>query len=1156
MPNKTDRILSYLPGTFLALPRPTALYSVVDAFGNELLQAENSLVAVMRSHWVDTADQGDEFIDDLAGIASLYGLAPRDDETVEDFRAHIKRYVRTFLEGTPTVQGALRVTAEALGLLIADDYDQMDTWWERAGDALVTVEPQGDDAAALLFAPTALSAAGQASQAARIVGTADLSDGVDVRGSSKLSIGIDSAAAVALDLATLLAKPAAATVTDIVTAINSALKVQVATASADGRHLILLSPTSGVSSRIVVQDVAGDAASTLLGIAPRTYQGAPAASAAVTGTVDLSAGADLSDSRYLRLLIDGSRLAEIDCAGTDPSHTTLAQIAASINGSLGIAVATHDGHFLTLTSPTTGFSSLIQFQTPAGQAATQTLFGSVNGIFTGHSPQPAVVTGTRDLSRGIDLSQRSNLEIVLDGGAHLLLNCAGASPAATSADEIVAAINTAAGKPIASQNGQFITLTSSTQGPSSSIQFFTPANGDATTDIFGLVARTSSGQPASAARLAGTDIAGASLDLGAQHLLQIAIDGGPPVTLDFWTAIGNYRVATLGDIAKAINATAGAVSSQDGHHLVLTSLTSGASSSVAVVPLERSVERRFVTRAFVLDEAAQIVMGVFQQQAFGAAAVPARVAGTVDLARGVDLRDDPFLQLSIDSGATALIDCSTNSPRPRLALPSEIVDAINAKVPASGNVKAASTDGHLLFLTSPTAGSASRIEFQSVTAGSASTVLGLQPATVFGHDATSVTFTGTVDLSGGINLSAASKVKLAIDGAAPVEIDCAGPDPAHTSLAQIVTLINTPLGTSIATPLGKVIALASPTRGANSEIEFLAPSSGDATTAIFGIAPRAYHGAGPVAPGVAGSKDISAGVDLSVAKFLQIGFDGGALQTVDCSAGAADPKSAKPAEIVAAINKALNNTIASTVSGKLVLTGPTAAASGKLTVGSVTSDGAFARLMGNANQITTGIDATPAGIKGTVDLLAGVNLDERRILRVQVDGSRPLDIDISGVQPDKTFLDEIVARINAVVPNLASASDDDHLLLISPTAGENSSLQIVPIRALEVAEFTASTAKQELSLKPGDKFSITNSAAADSELKIQITAPQGVAGAEFVDRTAGNRIRVLAAVPAGGVLRVWRDSASGLRAEITLPMASDARYPGRAFSQGSWARKP
>src|ERR1044072_1559263 len=128
MPTKTDRILSYLPSTFSALPRPTALYSVVDAFGNELLLAENSLAAVMTAHWVDHADKGQELISDLACIAALYGLKPRGvtenkqiagdqttcpavtaDESVEEFREHLKRYVRTFLEGTVTVQGILRV---------------------------------------------------------------------------------------------------------------------------------------------------------------------------------------------------------------------------------------------------------------------------------------------------------------------------------------------------------------------------------------------------------------------------------------------------------------------------------------------------------------------------------------------------------------------------------------------------------------------------------------------------------------------------------------------------------------------------------------------------------------------------------------------------------------------------------------------------------------------------------------------------------------------------------------------------------------------------------------------------------------------------------------------------------------------------------------
>ena len=89
MPTKTERILSYLPGTFRALPKPTALYSVSDAFGAELLKGENSLAAVMQAHWVDRADQSAPVIDDLARIGALYGLAPRDGESVEEFREHL-----------------------------------------------------------------------------------------------------------------------------------------------------------------------------------------------------------------------------------------------------------------------------------------------------------------------------------------------------------------------------------------------------------------------------------------------------------------------------------------------------------------------------------------------------------------------------------------------------------------------------------------------------------------------------------------------------------------------------------------------------------------------------------------------------------------------------------------------------------------------------------------------------------------------------------------------------------------------------------------------------------------------------------------------------------------------------------------------------------
>jgi len=221
VPTKTDRILGYLPRTFRALPRPTALYALVDAFGNELLQAENSLAAVMQAHWVDHADRGAEFIDDLARIASLYGLAPRPDESVEEFREHLKRYVRIFLDGTATVQGVLRVVAEALGLRIADAYKDMDTWWTRRDDALVTVEPRGDDAAELLFGVGAISVTGQSARPASIVGTVDLSGGTDLRGASVLSIKVNAAAPVPIDLAPHVGDLAVATLDEIKNAINT-----------------------------------------------------------------------------------------------------------------------------------------------------------------------------------------------------------------------------------------------------------------------------------------------------------------------------------------------------------------------------------------------------------------------------------------------------------------------------------------------------------------------------------------------------------------------------------------------------------------------------------------------------------------------------------------------------------------------------------------------------------------------------------------------------------------------------------------------------------------------------------------------------------------------------------------------------------------------
>src|SRR5690606_41220565 len=90
MPTKTERILGYLPKSFRPDPQKSALQAVVDAFGNELLDAENSLSAVMQAHRVDHADLFAEQINDLASISALYGLAPRPDEEVEDRKSVVK----------------------------------------------------------------------------------------------------------------------------------------------------------------------------------------------------------------------------------------------------------------------------------------------------------------------------------------------------------------------------------------------------------------------------------------------------------------------------------------------------------------------------------------------------------------------------------------------------------------------------------------------------------------------------------------------------------------------------------------------------------------------------------------------------------------------------------------------------------------------------------------------------------------------------------------------------------------------------------------------------------------------------------------------------------------------------------------------------------
>jgi len=824
MPTKSDRILSYLPGTFRRAPDRSVLFAIVDAFGSELLKGENSLAAVMQAHWVDHADRGADVIDDLARIASLYGLKPRCqepeenggtctlpplcDETVEEFREHLKRYVLTFLEGTVTVQGLLRVAAENLGLHIADEYEEMDTWWDRDHDELVTIHPHPDDAAQYLLGFREAAAAGTAAQPAQVRGTENLSGAINLGESAVLSLSVDDGDPVDVDLLDGAADPEAVNLDWIVVTVNVALGQQVATH--DGRHLSLTSPSIGEDSRLEIYSVEGDASEQLLGIKRRGYRGS-------------------------------------------------------------------------------------------------------EGL-------PAAVTGSRDLRQGVDLSERSHILVSLDGADPVLIDCAGADPANTRPGEIVAAINKHFESTVARTDGNRISLFSSTTGPESTILFGRPPFSDATERIFGIGPHLFGGEAATAASISGEVALDESLSFLAQRRLHLVIDG-ERAELDLRALATNPRSVSLEILAPLINtALRRTLATLEDDRLVLTSLTKGDASSLAVEAIELTRRRRFVTRAKIVDEAAQAVFGFIDREAQGQEATSARLVGKKDLSRAVDLSRKRMLRLAVDSQPPVEVDCA--GPRPRATLPDEIVGKINSHFDSD----VAYHDAGKLILASPTVGESSRIAVET-------------------------------------------------------------PDDAES----------------------------------------------DARTL----------------------------------------------------------------------------------------------------------------LLGSVQDEVQGSAAVPAVIEGEVDLLTPADLSERSLLRIAVNGRRPIDIDIAGTTPSSTTLDQILAAINASIPGLASATDDDRLRLTAPGSEVESRLELLPLRYLEVVEYLPEPEEPlTVQARHGQRWAVINGGAADALTEVTLQNRSGVAGPGLVNGSLGWYVRWLNALSPGAVLRISPDPERGVRLQIESRKGTLQDVPG------------
>ncbi len=1189
MPTKTDRILSYLPGTFRALPRPTALYSIADAFGQELLKAENSLAALMLAHWVDHADRGEELIQDLACIASLYGLRPRGadplpknasekctptvaEETVEEFREHLKRFVRTFLEGTVTVQGILRVTAEALGLHISDDYDEMDTWWTREDDALAAIVPRGDDAARLLLGVEIANIHGHPAQPARIVGQTETFGEIDPGEGAVLHLKVDNADPVKVEL------PKKARLDQIVEAINAALAANLPAhghvASREGNRLALTSLAVGPSGQIEILETVGDASLKLLGVPPRIYHGSAPTRARVS-SIHFDGPVDLREARFLRLVVDGKLLAEVDCAAkaADARSVKLEDIATAINEAFSKAalgdpgletdLATQANGVLTLTSPTEGATGSIAFQPAASQDAREQLFGEVSTFHAGSDARRAGATGLRDLSRGVDLSVRSLIRLQVDSRPAITIDCTGETPASTALVEIVLAINNALNAPLASHNGRFISLSSEQTGLAARLEFLAlPEEQDASGAIFGVTPRTIRGTLATSARLVGPPDLSGGVNLGALNKLRLGIDGSHPKEIELRSGAAHPTdLVTPTEIAEAINDAFDKqhVASDDGKHLIIASPSAGSLSRIVIEPLEVKRRRRFVTRAFISDEAGPKLFGFPARRAQGSDATRARLVGSKDLSRGADLRTSRYLRLKIDDNQPIEVDCA--GKRPRVTELKEVVEAINNAVDAQLGLDApsppfaGSPDNKRLTLTSLRPGASSRIIFEDPRG--VLLPLGLEPGVYRGSSGAGVNFIGTADLSKGVDLSAGGKIKLGVNDKPPVEIDCEKQgDPQHTTLDDIVAAINTAIGSEVARHDGQHIIINSPA-GAGSRVEFAAPASGDATRKVFGIAaPRLYRGTKDEPARVAGSLDLSSGVDLRGARTLRLAVNGEDPVVVDCGALAVaqpdeegDPRAAVKLQlIVSAINSANVGVEAKAQNNRLVIATETTGAAARLDLLTFPGDDARQTLLGEL-EATPGSDPTPAQIAGEADLIAPVNLAARGVIRVVVNGGRPTEIEVAGSAPQNTLLSEVVARINSIFPGLASATDDNRLTLTSPAAGDASSLELLPTGALELIEFPPAPAafpppdQAALKARHGDSFTVNNDGAAESRLRIEIFAPQGASKPAFANRTTGQLVRLNETLLPGERAEVWSGDGISLSAIIIGADGNIRRVP-------------
>ncbi|MCK6562921.1 hypothetical protein HUU39_11595 [candidate division KSB1 bacterium] len=168
---RTVSIISRFPDFVDSQEFDNVLHRFIDVFGKTLDQAESDLIKVMRSHWVDSADNEDSqgfdtaqkgdldkifslYLENLGGTSQLkqVGRRPGADGFIDDaiYRERIKGLINVLKSGASTKGGLITIVAANLGIVGDDEQAKEARKQIRIVEFLPEAEIKSFDGMALL----------------------------------------------------------------------------------------------------------------------------------------------------------------------------------------------------------------------------------------------------------------------------------------------------------------------------------------------------------------------------------------------------------------------------------------------------------------------------------------------------------------------------------------------------------------------------------------------------------------------------------------------------------------------------------------------------------------------------------------------------------------------------------------------------------------------------------------------------------------------------------------------------------------------------------------------------------------------------------------------------------------------------------------------